>query len=291
MESTLDDRGDGFSFSSDPPVGLTASSRLKDANYWIVLASALARLREGDFSIFDAVTDAMKRTDDGEFWNVCGLFFAFAAPYSEIGNISKVFTRDVLAQSPAAIRLHCKLLAHSMGPWVVDSVLALYESTLDPDVRVLGADYLSHMLEDEPGEVDAGPVRKLQSHLPPEFAEHYRDYDEYAQVVRAVRDRIVDASGSDQIPVLGGKPFSIVELARRIIEHARKGEDSTRTNFERMVFEATTGIPCRDFFQQDNPWAFRPLSAAAIAEDFLRSEAAASFTPGVRYFFGRPVPP
>jgi hypothetical protein len=291
-DDTFNDRGDGFFFSSTPPETLSNRANLGDENYWVVLCCALARLREGDFDVFPPVMAAMAHTEDGDYWNSCGLLLSFAAPYSELRKLSQLFPSADLKKSPELVRLYCKILTHSMAPWAIDEVLKWYGATQDEDVRVLVADYLSHVLEDEPSVVDHGPQLKTAPEPPPPFEEQYYDYDEYLAVVRSIRDKAVaeGARGADS-PLLGGRPFSVVELARRIIKHAKAGENLPRTNFERMAFEGATGISCRDFFAQPDQVKIRPLTAAAIAEDFLQSKASKAFAVGARYFFGHPIPP
>lgn len=291
-DDTFNDRGDGFFFSSPPPKDLSNRANLEDKNYWVRLCCALARLREGDFNVFAPLMAAMARAEDGDFWNSCGLLLSFAAPYSDLRKLSHVFPADDLRKSSELVRLYCKILAHSMAPWAIDEVLKWYEATRDEDVRVLVAGYLSHVLEDEPSVVAHGPRLKTAPEPPPPFEERYYDYNEYLTVVRSIRDKAVaENAGRIDIPLLGGRPFSVVDLARRIIQHAKEGEDSPRTNFERMAFEGTTGISCKKFFAQTEHVPFRPLTAAAIAEDFLRSKASKAFAVGVRYFFGYPIPP
>ena len=123
----------------------------------MVLCCALARLRQGDFNVFAPVMEAMVRTEDADYWNSCGLLLSFAAPWSELRKLSRVFPSDALQRSSELVRLYCKILTHSMAPWAIDEVLRWYGETRDEEVRVLVADYLSHLLEDEPSVVANGP--------------------------------------------------------------------------------------------------------------------------------------
>jgi hypothetical protein len=290
-DDTFNDRGDGFFFSSPPPKELFDRANLGDKNGWVALCCALGRLIQGDFNVFAPLMEAMTRTEDADYWNACGLLLSFAAPWSELRKLSRLFPVEALQSSSEFVRLYCKILTHSMAPWAVDEVLRWYTETRDEEVRVLVADYLSHVLEDEPSVVANGPQMKTALEPPPPFEEQYYDYDEYISAVRMIRDRVVaQSAGRMGTPLLGGRPFSAVELARRIIKHAQMGENSPRTNFERMAFEGASGIPCRDFFQQPEQLKVRPLSAAATAEMFLKSKASATFADGVRYFFGHPIP-
>lgn len=292
LHETLGDRGNGFFFASPPPPTLAERANLESTDSWTVLGCALMRAQTGDFSVFAPLVRAMRNYDDSLYWNISGFFLSFAAPYSFLRNLKDIFPDEDLRKFPELVRLFSEIVLHSLGPWAIDEVLPWYQATFDDDVRVSVADYVSHILEDEPGVVDKGPLRKMAPIPPPPFEEYYYDYEEYIAEVRRIRDEALkNCGGNLETPLLGGKPFSVVELAHRILKHAREGEDSPRTNFERLAFEGATGIPCKDFFEPTYPGPFRPLAAAAIVEDFLQSPAAQKFKPGVRYFFGHPIPP
>ena len=51
-----------------------------------------------------------------------------------------------------------------------------------------------------------------------------------------------------------------------------------------MIFEANSGVPCREFYSL--ALEFQPLAAAAVVEQFLDSDAPRRYEPGVRYFMG-----
>ncbi|KIG18666.1 hypothetical protein DB30_07681 [Enhygromyxa salina] len=84
-----------------------------------------------------------------------------------------------------------------------------------------------------------------------------------------------------------GQPTSVRRMARMFIEPAGPLGMSL-PSWTRHRFEASTGIDCTAMF--DRRGVFKPLAAAAIAEAFLDSPAAAQYRDGVRYFFGHPVP-
>jgi hypothetical protein len=292
LDNTLDDRGDGFFFSSTPPAGLSDRSNLTSSDPWTVLGCTLSRAQSGELSDFEPLMEALGMTHDGIYWNMAELLLAFAAPYSQLRSLKRLFPDAMLMAFPEVVRRYSEILAHSLAPWAIDEVLRWYEATPDENVRVTVTDYLSHCLEDQPATVDKGPRRKMAPLPPPPFEEYYYDYEEYIAEVRRIRDEVLrNCGGTLETPLLGGKSFSVVELAHRILRHAREGEDSTRTNFERMAFEGATGIPCKDFFDPSRDHDFNPLAAAAIVEDFVQSPAAQKFKPGVRYFFGHPIPP
>jgi hypothetical protein len=285
---TFDDRGDGFYFTAEPPADIGAPKYLHDANPWVVLSCALVRLRNGDFGVFPAVVDAMLAENEQALWVSAGMLFAFAAPPSVLNELRRLYGPAELSKYPEMVRQYCKTLCHSMESTCLGAVIDAYRSTQDEDVRVLVAEYLSHIWEDEPGLVAKGPILETAPEPPPPFEMKYYDYDTYERRLRELAARVEPGTRY----VLGGATFSVLRLAERILAHARAGEDSVRTNFERMVFEANTGISCRSFFVEDGPQTrFRPLSAAAIVEGFLEDPRSRRFVPGQRYFFGHPVPP
>jgi hypothetical protein len=286
--STFVDVGDGFFFTEEPPVNISEPRYLEDANPWVVLSCALARLRAGDFGVFSAVIKAILKEEEQSLWISAGELFSYAAPPSALGLLKQAYRSDELTRNSELIRQYCRILCHSLIPGHLDEILELYRISQDEDVRVLVAEYLSHVWEDEPGPVAKGPILETAPEPPPPFEMKYYDYDTYERRLRQLAARVEPGTRY----VLGGAPFSVLRLAERILAHAQAGEDSVRTNFERMAFEANTGISCKSFFAEDGPQArFRPLSAAAIVEGFLEDPSSRRFVPGQRYFFGHPVPP
>lgn len=286
--NTFVDLGDGFFFTEDPPADILESRHLDDANPWVVLSCALARLRAGDFDVFPAVIRAILKEEEQSLWISAGELFSYAAPPSALSLLRQAYPRDKLTRNPELIRQYCRILCHSLVPEHLDELLELYRISQGEDVRVLVAEYLSHVWEDEPGPVAKGPILETAPEPPPPFEMKYFDYDTYERRLRELAARVEPGTRY----LLGGAPFSVLSLAERILAHARVGEDSVRTNFERMAFEANTGVSCRSFFEEDGPQApFRPLSAAAVVEGFLEEPRSRRFVPNQRYFFGYPVPP
>ena len=81
-------------------------------------------------------------------------------------------------------------------------------------------------------------------------------------------------------------PYDICALARALLDIARN--NSTHVIYDmRHRLEAFTGLDCRPML---HPTGLRALTAAAILEDFLQSDAAANYEPGVRYFWGHRIP-
>jgi hypothetical protein len=85
-----------------------------------------------------------------------------------------------------------------------------------------------------------------------------------------------------------GTPLELEALTRTLMRRIGNNDSLYRIEWERMVFEATTGVSCRAFF--DSNGKLQHLAATAVIEEFLDSRDAARFVPGVRYFFGHRVP-
>lgn len=282
----FDAHGDGFFMPGPIDPGLAHEKNLTDSNYWVVLACALERAKKGNFDVFDALLKAMSMTRDGVYWLSCGPLLAYAAPYSALRKLRSVFTEEKL-QHASVIALYCETLAHAMAPWAIDEMIELYRATEDENVRVWVAEYFSQMLEDEPGEIKKGPLWVARPMPPPPFEEYDLDYESHAAKVRRARDLLVK---DPETPILAGKIYDAETLMLRLLKHAAAGEDSMRTGFERMLFEGSTGISCSDFFGPPPQLSFRPLTAAAIVEDFLKNPLRKPFAPGTRYFFKHAIP-
>jgi len=126
--------------------------------------------------------------------------------------------------------------------------------------------------------------------LPAPFAESSIELDRegYVALVEARAAELRSLSGpDDRIAIAAGRVFELEPFARSMLQTIAGGRDD-RVEWERMLFEATTGISCRGFFGPDR--LLRPLAAAAIIEEFLDSGAASRFQAGARYFFGHRIP-
>lgn len=286
LDFTFAPLSDGFMFSDTPPVDIGDPKYLRDKNPWVVIGCALARLQGGDFSVFVPIIEALQRYDDIVLGFGVGALFAHAAPVSAVPLLERVYTYEALSLYPELVRQYCEILCHSMVPQYLDTVLYWYKKTYSVDVQVEVPLDLSGVWEDEPGVIYEGPQLVLDPQYPPPFEQYIHDYDTYERQVREIASRVDPTARY----VLGGAPFSVVSLAKRMLAHARAGEDSSRTDFERMVFEANTGISCREFFTDGDVPKFRPLAAMAILEDFLADPWSRHFVDGQRYFFGHPIP-
>ncbi|PRP95380.1 hypothetical protein ENSA5_39650 [Enhygromyxa salina] len=111
--------------------------------------------------------------------------------------------------------------------------------------------------------------------------------EDYLNLVMDRYDEVVAELGSETVHVAFGELLSPRTLARHICAPIGTHYLRHQISCMRERFEPMTGIDCTDFFTSD-PWT--PLAAAAIAEDFLASDASARFEDGARYFFGHRIP-
>ncbi len=284
-EFSFSPRSLGFFLDQGAPEDIAHDRNLRDPNPWVVLSCALARAQQGYFDAFPVVADWMKRFDDLIFFLDAGALFAHAAPLSALDLFRQAYPTEMLEQHPECVRQYCQVLCRTLTPRYLDEVLHWHRKTPMGWVYIEVAWELSYVWEDEPGPIHEGPQMVRDPQYPPPFEQKMRDYDGYHALVREHVARTPPAAF-----ILGGAPFSVVGLAKRMLAHAKAGEDSSRTNFERMLFEANTGISCREFFTNDEEVQFRPLAASAILEDFLADPWRDHFEDGVRYFFGHRVP-
>ncbi|MFE8602411.1 hypothetical protein [Archangium violaceum] len=115
-------------------------------------------------------------------------------------------------------------------------------------------------------------------------ADDFGNVDDYCAMVEQAWKEVAELFGTE-VYLWQGEPMSVRRMAKSIIKKAKEPDFSFAL---RRRFEASTGINCSAFYNEGR--YFQPLSAAAIAEDFLHSPQANQFVDGVRYFFGHPLP-
>jgi hypothetical protein len=293
LRRTFLELGDGLRFSSPPPPDVGDLRHLASEDPWRVLPCALTNLQQGQFAVTRRLVVLLHETRDAEVWDACALLLSFAAPYSVLRRLVASF--DKLLQpkrSDYTRRYFCEILASAAGVWSVPHLLRLYREMEDREVKGMVQTYLSQVLEAQPGPIWKGPRVEWQSNeLPPPFEESTQVYEdaEYLARVEETFGRVVSEQGlRDQDAVQEGGRLDIRDMARRLLGRVRTGEFPDRIETGRMFLEATTGLDCRQFF--DDAGRLRRLAAAAIIEEFLARGKADQYTPGVRYFFRHRIP-
>ena len=153
---------------------------------------------------------------------------------------------------------------------MVPVLLDLYATNYKVDDAKFIPPRLSRLLEQ-----DTGPIGVFPRHGPDEAIEAYR------RLVMLRYQELVEALGSDDVPIYRGEQLNIATLAK----HALKDLSSQKFDEElRHKFEAMTGIDCSSFYKEGK---IQPLAAAVLLEEH---PAAAKLEPGCRYFFGHRIP-
>jgi hypothetical protein len=132
---------------------------------------------------------------------------------------------------------------------------------------------LSRLLEAEPGPIGDFPRNGSSAAV---AGYHGIVMDKYEELCRTFGTR-------DAYVFRGGK-LHVTSVAECILRDLQKQQFNQEM---RHKFEAMTGIDCSGFYVDRQ---LQPLAAAAIVEEFLDSGAGDKYEPGVRYFFGYPIP-
>ena len=171
-----------------------------------------------------------------------------------------------------------------------EQLLAAQAEVADADARRFFQQSLSWMLEDAYGAIAFGPDELPMESAPP-IGEPEPELD-FAGYARLVQARAAELQArypvTDELCMVEGEPLELERLAKRLLGCIKAGEPAYRLEKGRMLFEAATGIDCRTFYDPNG--TLKPLSAAAIVEEFLQSGEAAKYVPGQRYFFGHVIP-
>lgn len=291
LERTFLVLGRGFQFSTDPPASLEDPRNLQSSDPWTVLGCVLARARHGDLEAVSVLPDLMARNDEALVWNACVQLIGFA------GRQPFVFdTAERFLSSPGDRGVQwyiSEMMLNACGLRAVEHLLNLHQASTERDARRHIEHCLSTLLEEEAGEVEAGPEEsEVRDPAYPEPFDEYMtvlDRDGYVEKVRAVAAQVAERLASSDQPVTAGKPLDLQALVLRLYERLRLGDPSTaRMEWERMFFEASTGIDCSKFYEERS---LQRLAAMAVLEEFLDSGGAVRFEIGTRYFFAHRIQP
>ena len=163
------------------------------------------------------------------------------------------------------------VLADAHELWVVPDLLDIYLADRADQFWIVSST-LSDMLEDAPGPI----------------ADAKEDDRVYRALVMSRFEELRDQLGTDEVAITRGQPVEVDEVARRLRQILLQERSMTaEAMYTRMLLEAFTGLDCRAFYKGDR---FQPLSAVAVLEEFLDHADLSGYRPGVRYFFGHPVP-
>lgn len=249
-------------------VELPANLRKDGWRSWLIIAGQAMR---GNFTPMSRLMDLYDPQGDYRLNFQCVILLGDAGP----SRCFEPLTRELEAPSDpddyeVALNFSYALAIRGrLGD--VPLLLRTYErlaSIKDADIMDV---YLSSLLE------------RVKGEFPCPYPSDLASMHEYSNMIMTRYAEMVDRLGVDAF-VLGGEPFGVVRLARRILADLR--EPYFWPDLRRR-FEASTGIDCSSFYRNQT---LQVLAAAAIVEEFLNGSAASRYQDGVRYFFGRPIP-
>jgi hypothetical protein len=297
--STLIETGNGFQYTFPPQLNLLSSSNLYSNNPWITICSVLEHLKQGDFSKLEHLTNLMKKTDAADIWDGCEVLLSYAAPYSLMSKMVKDFEREIFQDCHIGVQAHIsRLLARSMNLEYIPIILDIYQLIDSQDQLISLEKNISFTLEEEDSTIYEGPKYKrieedygLGNQIP-EFLKGETkliyDTNEYVRIVSQIYTELKNKYVyKENISIFEGNLFSVKAFLKKLLNSLRKNKNTERISVSRMVFEATTGKNCNDFYKDG---VLQPIAAVAIVEDFLESGEVEKYESGVRYFFGHRIP-
>ena len=263
--------------------GIDQDQLLSSSAPWDRFTGVLKSCASGDFSKLESLFQLLDQEDGYLLWRAGTNLVASAGSWEVVGRFVGHFEpfsahEDAGEIVAAALGLSCDLRA-------VDLLIELHEASSDEDTRIEIEGELSMLLEREEGVLWTGarPVDGASQSAPDGL-----DRRTYFGHVRALHQQLVSEL-SPAAKVFEGQIYDVIAIANRLRARLQQNPISTeRVLREKLIFEAATGIDCTAFFSEDR--RLIPLAGIAIIDDFLDGDAAQRFSPGLRYFFGHPVP-
>lgn len=249
---------------------------------WLQLASLLDRLKSGDFAAAPSMLVLCRQSRDWRLKTVATRVLGHAAAVDVFRDmreeIEGLRVRDmdrVTVEVREVVLLYCRAFGSwgrlDVVPLLLDQYLTL-RLKLTPEISLLPL-LMARLLTDRNGSMVA-----LE---PPEDR-----IEDYLNLVMSEYEAVVEKIGSDKTVVFQGEPYWVRRIAERIRRPATP-YPAVELAILRERFEPAVARDCSSMF---NGSSVSTLTAAAIAEDFLDSEDAARYEPGVRYFFGHRIP-
>jgi hypothetical protein len=261
-------RAKGYFAYPDPPEDAAlaeATLAAEPALLWLV---ALRNAKHGDFSLMPRLVPVCADDSRPILSKLASELTGDAAPDSVIDSVAQRLKRG--SDNYEAGLQFCSVLNGRGLLADVPVLLDTLEAYLEIEDAEIISSFISRRLEEEPGPL----------------SDHH-EFDSYADYRRAVESRyqeLVEQFGTDRILLLGGQPFGVLPLARKILTRAQEPYFPMQL---RHKLEASTGIDCASFYREGE---FQPLRATALVETFLEDPGSARFRGGQRYFFGHPIP-
>ena len=242
---------------------------------WQPLRDRFAAARVGNFSALDDVLDIYHELRDPATRRFALSLLGAAGTDSQLEAVH-AYVLDAVFDITGSCEL-CEALAVWGRLSAVEAILTIYDRHAPGQIAEGLPAYLTTMLESEFGAAADYPRE--------DEVELYEAYE--AGVHDLLRQRCDELHGP-MAYALHGEEFAVRRLAERMLALLGSSHYEVMMQpFLRDRFEACTGLDCSDFYRNRE---FQPLTTAARLEAWLDSSAPANFKPGVRYFFGIPIP-
>jgi hypothetical protein len=259
----------GYGYAAPPPVDLDRAGSHVNGGSWLSLAAILERAKAGDHTGVGVLKDLVSEPGASLRLRRARLgLLADAGTGAELDALA-----GWLREGPDYLRVDACWAASLAGAtWLAPSMLEAHSRASGASDREAIALFISDLLEEEGGEIARamrGPAGRFE---------------------RAVQSEIARI-GAERVPRWLGGEFSVRGLALRMSALLRNAlcEVALSGAFIplRHKFEAATGIDCSSFFAAGE---LELTATARILDEFLASPAPAGYQPGVRHFFGHPLP-
>jgi hypothetical protein len=293
-----------YSFNLDPPLDRRELNQFRDSSDpWQALAYLVARASEGDFSESNRIKDLMRGFESALFWSAATSFAGMAAPWGTISGIIEDFrardhTYGVQYYLSNMTMYSCRLAD-------VDTLFGYYIKGADNEIRDHVSKCLSLLIEDGSGlvwlgaketpvhggdddEEEGGEIPDYSSMSYEELFATKLDYEGYRQVVDAALSKIVQSGASPGSAVFEGKVLDARQLANTVYERLQNREIGGRTYEGTRLLSAMTGLDCAK--TTTGAGNVNHLETLAFIAKVLEEGNLDAMTPGVRYFFGHPIP-
>nr|WIE91134.1 hypothetical protein P9270_027040 [Mesorhizobium sp. WSM4875] len=281
-ESTLKTLSIGFYVPGVDLRSYDPSRLLGSDEIWEQIAGLFLACELGDFSALRRIPAIMKGSDAYLVWRAVTNLAGLAGTLGFVKDIFKPFEKD----GSGSEYFMATALGLTLDPDAIRMLLTLHNDASDEETRYQVERELSYLLEDTNGPISRGADESIESE--DRDTVHIINREKYFPKVEDALSLMLGQLPGPNTPILGGKVFDVVKLARQLLERVGgAAPEIGRVHRHRLIFEAATGVNCAAFF--DSPVKLNSLQATAILETFLDSGDVRRFVPGQRYFFGHPI--
>lgn len=236
---------------------------------WELWVATLSRARKGDVSWVPNLLDVYQKSQDPVLDRQCAYLIGDAAPGSMVAQIRDLIAASLIpgdAYDPQFSTDMAYVLFSGMRLGDIPLMLDIYQDGIGYEGTEIIEVYMSRLLGDVYLDGEASSLESDSNTVRKRYAQLISEYD------------------TGDLLIWNGRPFSVPDFSRSAVADIQS--ISTPITW-RHTFESATGIDCRAFFEGG---VFQPLAAVVTVEEFLNGPELARFKPGVRYFFGHPIP-